>query len=466
MVGNTVVATGGGYVIGQQWSRNTFYAQSKFWQFYKQTTGTNSGKLCFKTSTDDGATWSSETATSYTIGSFAMCLSGTTISVVYEYGTFNYSYYTGIQEIRHNYGTLNSDGTISWNGTTTTVYQYYIITDTDGIYEWLTEVGYPITPSICRDSNGYTWICFTEVVEYYDHDNQNAPIGGFTQTLVKKSSGTDGSIGSLSDSTSDYGSSGAQIFNLSSGKVVIFWYNAGVTSKLYSGSSWGVNKYYTASGGYPSISTYFQYSCTSYGDYFYYCYSGTHSGTCKLFIAYLTISTDTWSSTTYLVNYPDSNGFNVAVAQDSSNGNLYLFCNTSSTLYVLKRISGTWDGSLTSLGTDSTINVNANWNVSEFATSNKLGLVYLKSDNNLRFLYYTTSTFPTQYSGFHVYYGGATVELCLVANGDGNPAIAYNLKVRKGGTTYELYLVNTDDSNASKVRVRTSDGTKAIRKKT
>jgi hypothetical protein len=40
------------------------------------------------------------------------------------------------------------------------------------------------------------------------------------------------------------------------------------------------------------------------------------------------------------------------------------------------------------------------------------------------------------------------------------------IRIRKGGTDYAAYLVDTSDGNASAVRVRTSAGTKAIRLKT
>lgn len=40
------------------------------------------------------------------------------------------------------------------------------------------------------------------------------------------------------------------------------------------------------------------------------------------------------------------------------------------------------------------------------------------------------------------------------------------LRIRKGGTTYGLELVAVDDPNASRIRVKTSAGTKAIRKYT
>jgi hypothetical protein len=40
------------------------------------------------------------------------------------------------------------------------------------------------------------------------------------------------------------------------------------------------------------------------------------------------------------------------------------------------------------------------------------------------------------------------------------------IKIDKGGTLYAVYLVETSDPDATPVRVRTTTGTKAIRRKT
>lgn len=73
------------------------------------------------------------------------------------------------------------------------------------------------------------------------------------------------------------------------------------------------------------------------------------------------------------------------------------------------------------------------------------------------------AAFPTQYAGLR-FYKGTVQELCLVALADA-PA-GNQIRIRKGGTDYAAYLVDTSDTNASAVRVRTSAGTKAIRLKT
>ncbi len=77
-----------------------------------------------------------------------------------------------------------------------------------------------------------------------------------------------------------------------------------------------------------------------------------------------------------------------------------------------------------------------------------------------------TSSFPTQYSGFRVYDNGAAFDLCLVATTDAPSGMGGQLRLHKGGTTYAAYLVETGDGDASTVRIRTTTGVKAIRRKT
>jgi len=76
------------------------------------------------------------------------------------------------------------------------------------------------------------------------------------------------------------------------------------------------------------------------------------------------------------------------------------------------------------------------------------------------------SGFPTQFAGLRVFYASAVKELSLVAEGDAPSGMGGVLKVRKGGSNYAVYLVETTDPNASSVRIRTSTGTKSIRLKT
>jgi hypothetical protein len=78
----------------------------------------------------------------------------------------------------------------------------------------------------------------------------------------------------------------------------------------------------------------------------------------------------------------------------------------------------------------------------------------------------TAPIFPVQYAGLRIWHDGAVVELCLVALADAAPGMGGVPRIRKAGTTYAIYLVETSDPLASAVRIRTSAGTKAIRLKT
>ncbi|GAI89678.1 unnamed protein product [marine sediment metagenome] len=53
-----------------------------------------------------------------------------------------------------------------------------------------------------------------------------------------------------------------------------------------------------------------------------------------------------------------------------------------------------------------------------------------------------------------------------MASGDGKTGMGGIPKFRKGGVTYDTYLVETTDDNASAVRIKTSAGIKSIRKYT
>lgn len=74
--------------------------------------------------------------------------------------------------------------------------------------------------------------------------------------------------------------------------------------------------------------------------------------------------------------------------------------------------------------------------------------------------------FPTQFFGLKAFYQAAVNDLCLVAEADAPAGMGGVLKVRKGATSYAVYLVETTDPNASQVRVCTSSGVKSVREKT
>ncbi|UCB56697.1 MAG: hypothetical protein JSV30_05705 [Candidatus Omnitrophota bacterium] len=62
--------------------------------------------------------------------------------------------------------------------------------------------------------------------------------------------------------------------------------------------------------------------------------------------------------------------------------------------------------------------------------------------------------------GLRVRYGGQAVKIaCELAETSVSP-----LRIRKGGATYAIVLVDTGDSMASSVRINTSTGIKALRR--
>ena len=71
--------------------------------------------------------------------------------------------------------------------------------------------------------------------------------------------------------------------------------------------------------------------------------------------------------------------------------------------------------------------------------------------------------FPTQFAGLR-YFLGAVKELALVALADAPAGDQW--RIRKGGTDYAVYLVDTTDPNASQIRIQTGEGLKSARLKT
>ncbi len=71
-------------------------------------------------------------------------------------------------------------------------------------------------------------------------------------------------------------------------------------------------------------------------------------------------------------------------------------------------------------------------------------------------------SFPTQFAGLR-YFNGSVKQLALVALADAPSGMGAVWRIRKNGTDYAVYLVETSDPNASEIRLRTSAGTKAAR---
>lgn len=92
-----------------------------------------------------------------------------------------------------------------------------------------------------------------------------------------------------------------------------------------------------------------------------------------------------------------------------------------------------------------------------------LSLFSLPTYMNIGWELLPSLAFPTQFPGLR-YFLGAVRELCLVALGDAPPGDQW--RIRKSGTDYAVYLVDTTDPNASQLRIETAAGIKAARLKT
>ena len=62
--------------------------------------------------------------------------------------------------------------------------------------------------------------------------------------------------------------------------------------------------------------------------------------------------------------------------------------------------------------------------------------------------------------GLRIYDGSGTIQVACEPSG----TLTSALRIRKGTTTYGIVLVDTTDSNASKIRIKTNSGIKAIAK--
>lgn len=92
--------------------------------------------------------------------------------------------------------------------------------------------------------------------------------------------------------------------------------------------------------------------------------------------------------------------------------------------------------------------------------------ISLRDSGSVFNIYFGIAEFPTQYAGLRVQTTTGMQELCFVAAGEGATGMGGVPKICKGGTIYDIYLVETTDGNASPVRIKTTTSIKAIRKKT
>jgi hypothetical protein len=75
-------------------------------------------------------------------------------------------------------------------------------------------------------------------------------------------------------------------------------------------------------------------------------------------------------------------------------------------------------------------------------------------------------SFPEQFFGLKTFYGGSIQDLSLVAVANSPTGLGGVLKINTPSGVKTIYLVETSDSSASSVQIKTLTGIKSIRKKT
>jgi len=221
--------------------RKSSYANGLFWVFYSD--GTN---MVYCTSAD-GATWSSSTTVrACTSGSkFSVCLEGTN-KVHYAYASASIS----DGDFKYRRGTLNNNGTISWDKAEQNVgsQSYWVI----------------YSPSVVVDSDGYPWVAY-----WYTNLGGEPPY--WTYWEATKSSTNDGTWVTASGFPQTFASQTAPFDNsfaivpLTSLKMYVVWCSSMGTPPapfigyLYNGTAFGSAEYPTtftsSSSAYFSIAT-------------------------------------------------------------------------------------------------------------------------------------------------------------------------------------------------------------------
>jgi hypothetical protein len=215
--------------------KHSFYAYNKTWLFYM-----NTSDITWAYSSDYGLTW---TNSSVLIGTppggkssdyFDIWFNNTTskVSVAWLKSTANDG------DIFYREGTVNSDGTITWDAPVTA---YNSAKTSTGI-------------TLIRDSDGYPWISYTNSSNYM---------------VALKASTTNGSAWNAPTQLENYGANtyGA-LAPMTNGKVMAVYWIAGnkIKSKLYNGSAWQTTANIVSNNMY---NAYARVAVRSYNDYVY-----------------------------------------------------------------------------------------------------------------------------------------------------------------------------------------------------
>lgn len=464
------------YTLGGVGSHMLVYASGRYWVFLSSTE--------YYTSTD-GVNWSSATTLHSGYKLRAIWYNGIRLDLVYSDGNL---YYESL--------TLNSNGTVtSLSSGLKPIFTTYNEYDFSS-GEYFIEYTYFVddndsfgTTQICIDSNNRPWVTFvlTTITAYYDWNTYEL-VDGYQSPAneITTSTYTDGSNWQTQTpyplSFGSYNSGYSLLTPLTNGKVAV------AHRYMYAGSNqikmliYDVTNSLIREAIKLNESSSNHASIVSVGDDVYitdYVYSG---GVYYIGCIKYTYENNTYGTWTSISG--NTSSLNTAVppsiTKDTSN-NLYIFwasVPTTDHIYYRKmNANGTWDSIVDWKNNTSYATI---MNIQQMGYGTFTATCPTNSGTGnpavawIRYAGTTTLTcyfdelvlFPPQFGGFKMRTSSGTVELCMVARGNGNPNITDKLRTQKGSTIYDLYLVETSDINASSVHIKTSQGIKAIRKKT
>jgi len=320
--------------------RKTFFAQTRHWAFYLDS----SNQLTYKSSTD-GSTWNSATAVSQIKieegRKFTVHTDGTYVYLAVTNGTS--TSYRG--NLMYKRGQLSSDGTITWDATVNLA----------------SGTANDLRPDIVVDSDGYPWIIY----QRYD----NGAI------RIKKSSTQSGSSSSdwndnLLVSKTNYAM--MKLLRRTNGKLYALYYQTmeSLKGKAYDGTSWGSEESVTRH----TLYNYLSWDCAMdvTNDEVHVCYLEATSYDIHHVKRTTSWQTpDTVQSATTLSSYP---------ALSISESTLYCFwagSPSSNHIYHKKYVSGTWDTNPTDWITETALTSNDKLTCYYQAYSSKIGLLYM-----------------------------------------------------------------------------------------
>lgn len=439
----TTVGTTSAYCpVGYPNQRRNFYANGLYWVFYSDYS--TSTYMLLKTSAD-GSTWSGSTqvrdlGTYGAAERFSVYFDGTYVH--YAFG----SYDTGLLTYRR--GTPNANGTITWSAAEQTA----LSSGTDK-YSY---------PTVCADANGYPFIGYVGYV------------GGSYYPYIIKSSTNDGTWSTaanfpyqLNTGTSIDWTATIVPLTASGQMYAVYTRNSGyaLLGRHYDGTNWGNEASFSICYAPPSVvsdGTYVHIAAPSYSNSFYF---------------RVTPSTGVTSDSVTLHNTPSGNWATPSLTIDKGTGEFYAFWadapdasngDTNHLYYKKKNSSGTWSSAVDWVD-ESTDGIYDNaydgGQIDSFyeVQNNKIGVAYASKEAtpyNIRFIDLTTQVDI----GLRVYDGTQIISVgCEPADASGTtPSSA--LRIRKDTTTYGIILDDSTAPSASKLRIRTGSGTRALRK--